>query len=291
MARAAARRRARAGLAVEETQDQTASRPSCRSPPTWDGYLEALPSKLRHEIKRKAQEARGGGRAATDRDRRRQDADPAAGPLRGAAPHERGTEGRVHGAGDGDLLPAPGRGVPAAAGCSGSTFIEVGGELAAGTIGFRFDGTVLLYNSAFDRAWGNLAPGMVLVGRGHPARDRGGCDRLRSAEGRLPVQVPVRRPPASDPTADRDALKPIRPARSRGRRAAPVLRPTTVTAVERPRGRPRSPASRTVPIALDRDRPGLDHASVGRMQGRRGVARDPAPATNTATHDWSPWES
>jgi CelD/BcsL family acetyltransferase involved in cellulose biosynthesis len=43
------------------------------------------------------------------------------------------------------------------------TFIEVGGQLAAGTIGFVCDGTSYLYNSAFDRAWGSLAPGMVLV--------------------------------------------------------------------------------------------------------------------------------
>jgi CelD/BcsL family acetyltransferase involved in cellulose biosynthesis len=43
------------------------------------------------------------------------------------------------------------------------TFIEVGGELAAGTIGFVWGGTSSLYNSAFDRSWGTLAPGMVLV--------------------------------------------------------------------------------------------------------------------------------
>jgi CelD/BcsL family acetyltransferase involved in cellulose biosynthesis len=43
------------------------------------------------------------------------------------------------------------------------TFIEVGGQMAAGTIGFVCDGTSYLYNSAFDRTWGALAPGMVLV--------------------------------------------------------------------------------------------------------------------------------
>ena len=43
-------------------------------------------------------------------------------------------------------------------------FIEVNGELAAGTIGFRWGDQSYLYNSAFDRAWGSLAPGMVLVG-------------------------------------------------------------------------------------------------------------------------------
>ena len=35
------------------------------------------------------------------------------------------------------------------------TFIEVGGQLAAGTIGFEFGGTFSLYNSAFDRTWGS----------------------------------------------------------------------------------------------------------------------------------------
>jgi len=55
------------------------------------------------------------------------------------------------------------------------TFIEVGGELAAGTIGFAFAGTFSLYNSAFDRKWGNLAPGMVLVGEDIRLALEAGC--------------------------------------------------------------------------------------------------------------------
>ena len=43
------------------------------------------------------------------------------------------------------------------------SFIRVRDELAAGTIGFSFGGTYSLYNSAFDRKWQQLAPGMVLV--------------------------------------------------------------------------------------------------------------------------------
>jgi CelD/BcsL family acetyltransferase involved in cellulose biosynthesis len=43
------------------------------------------------------------------------------------------------------------------------SFIRVNGELAAGTIGFVFEGTYSLYNSAFDRGWQRLGPGMVLV--------------------------------------------------------------------------------------------------------------------------------
>jgi CelD/BcsL family acetyltransferase involved in cellulose biosynthesis len=64
--------------------------------------------------------------------------------------------------------------------CSGDvfrlTFIEVHGELAAGTIGFEFGGTSYLYNSAFDRKWGNLAPGMVLVGEDIRLAIEHGCD-------------------------------------------------------------------------------------------------------------------
>jgi len=41
------------GLAVEETDDQNGVAPFLPLPRTWEGYLESLPSKLRHEIKRK----------------------------------------------------------------------------------------------------------------------------------------------------------------------------------------------------------------------------------------------
>ena len=51
----------------------------------------------------------------------------------------------------------------ASAGVFRLSFIRVNGELAAGTIGFIFEGTYSLYNSAFDRGWQQLAPGMVLV--------------------------------------------------------------------------------------------------------------------------------
>ncbi len=72
------------------------------------------------------------------------------------------------------------------------TFIEVGGQLAAGTIGFEFGGTSYLYNSAFDRSWGTLAPGMVLVAEDIRLAIEERCYGLRPAEGRLRLQVPVR---------------------------------------------------------------------------------------------------
>ena len=42
-------------------------------------------------------------------------------------------------------------------------FIEVDGKKVAGAIGLAFGNTFSLYNSAFDRGFVQLAPGMVLV--------------------------------------------------------------------------------------------------------------------------------
>ena len=39
---------------MEEAPDHDGVAPFLGLPPTWDGYLEALPAKARHEIKRKA---------------------------------------------------------------------------------------------------------------------------------------------------------------------------------------------------------------------------------------------
>ena len=57
------------------------------------------------------------------------------------------------------------------------TMIEVDGQLAAGTIGFVFDGTSSLYNSAFDRAWGGLAPAWSWWARTSGSRSRRGARR------------------------------------------------------------------------------------------------------------------
>jgi CelD/BcsL family acetyltransferase involved in cellulose biosynthesis len=42
--------------------------------------------------------------------------------------------------------------------------LDAGGAWAAGAIAFAFEGTVSLYNSAYDHGLRALAPGMVLVG-------------------------------------------------------------------------------------------------------------------------------
>jgi CelD/BcsL family acetyltransferase involved in cellulose biosynthesis len=150
-------------LSVDEAPDHDGVSPFLSLAPTWEGYLESLPAKMRHEIKRKAKKLEAEG-----------------GPL------------RIVTAGTQDLVPLLDRFVELhrmsegpkgvfmvpgmeiffrrlgeaflSSGAFRLHFIEVGGELAAGTIGFRWADRFFLYNSAFDRSWGSLAPGMVLVG-------------------------------------------------------------------------------------------------------------------------------
>lgn len=153
---------AASGMAVEEQEDQNGVAPYLPLAATWDGYLESLPSKLRHEIKRKA-------RKLTEE----------AGPYRIVTATrdtlipllDRFVELHRMSEGPKGVFMVPGMEIffrrLGEAFCADGTFrlsfIEVGEQLAAGTIGFEFGGESLLYNSAFDRAWGNLAPGMVLV--------------------------------------------------------------------------------------------------------------------------------
>ncbi|MGH2631548.1 MAG: GNAT family N-acetyltransferase [Actinomycetota bacterium] len=153
---------AAADLTVEETDDQNGVAPFLPLPTTWDGYLAALSSKHRHEIKRKA-------RKLTEE----------AGEFRIVVAHadsmipllDRFVELHRMSEGPKGVFMVPGMEIFfrrlgeafCAAGVFRLTFIEVGGQLAAGTIGFVWGGTSSLYNSSFDRSWGSLAPGMVLV--------------------------------------------------------------------------------------------------------------------------------
>jgi CelD/BcsL family acetyltransferase involved in cellulose biosynthesis len=152
-----------AGLSVLEDEDQNGTAPYLTLPGSWDAYLEGLPAKLRHEIRRKANKL-----------------ETEAGPYRILTADQgsvvsfldRFVELHRLSVGPKGVFMVPGmeiffRRLAAAflpEGIFRLTFIEVAGELAAGTIGFVCDGTSFLYNSAFDRSWGALAPGMVLVG-------------------------------------------------------------------------------------------------------------------------------
>jgi CelD/BcsL family acetyltransferase involved in cellulose biosynthesis len=162
------------GLEVEITDDQNGVAPFLALPETWEAYLEGLPAKLRHEIKRKAKKL-----------------EAETGPFRIVAATDETLHAlldrfvELHRMSEGPkgVFMQPGmeiffRRLGEAFGPSGVfrlTFIEVQGQLAAGTIGFVFGGTSFLYNSAFDRTWGNLAPGMVLVGEDIRLAIEDGC--------------------------------------------------------------------------------------------------------------------
>jgi CelD/BcsL family acetyltransferase involved in cellulose biosynthesis len=150
------------GLAVEATDDQNGVAPVLDLPSTWDEYLAQIPSKLRHEIRRKAKKL-----------------EAEAGPFRIETATEetllplldRFVELHRMSEGPKGVFMVPGMEIFfrrlgqtfCEQGVFRLSFIRVREELAAGTIGFSFDGTYSLYNSAFDRKWQQLAPGMVLV--------------------------------------------------------------------------------------------------------------------------------
>jgi CelD/BcsL family acetyltransferase involved in cellulose biosynthesis len=150
------------GLAVEETEDQNGVAPFLELPPTWDEYLAQIPSKLRHEIRRKAKKLE----AETGPFRVQTATDETLIPLL-----DRFVELHRMSEGPKGVFMVPGMEIffrrLGQAFCERGvfrlTFIRVREELAAGTIGFSFEGTYSLYNSAFDRRWQQLAPGMVLV--------------------------------------------------------------------------------------------------------------------------------
>jgi CelD/BcsL family acetyltransferase involved in cellulose biosynthesis len=150
------------GLTVEEAADHDGVAPFLALAPTWDAYLEGLVAKQRHEIRRKAKKLEAEAGPYTIR---LADADTLVPMLDRFVELHRMSEGPK------GVFLVPGmeiffRRLGEAFGRAGGfrlTMIEVDGALAAGTIGFVFDGTSYLYNSAFDRSWGGLAPGMVLV--------------------------------------------------------------------------------------------------------------------------------
>jgi CelD/BcsL family acetyltransferase involved in cellulose biosynthesis len=161
------------GLAVEEAPDHDGVAPFLALPDTWDGYLSDLPSKLRHEIRRKANKLEaetGGYRIVTA------DAVSLLPMLDRFVELHRMSEGPK------GVFMVPGMeiffrrlGEAFSDGTFRLTMIEVDGQLAAGTIGFVDGGTSFLYNSAFDRSWGALAPGMVLVGEDIRLAIEAGC--------------------------------------------------------------------------------------------------------------------
>ena len=170
------------GLSVEETQDSNGVAPCLPLGATWDAYMDDLPAKLRHEIKRKAKklEAEAGEYRIVTANR-----DTLVEFLDRFVELHRMSEGPK------GVFMQPGMEIffrrlgeaflPE--GVFRLSFIELGGVKAAGTIGFVFGRTYFLYNSAFDRQWQQLAPGMVLVGEDIRMAIEDRCDAFDMLKG------------------------------------------------------------------------------------------------------------
>ena len=167
---------------VVEDDEPNAKAPFLPIPGSFEEYLAGLPSKLRHEIKRKARKL-----------------EAEAGPWRicvatqdTLVPYlDRFVELHRMSEGPKGVFMRPGMEIffrrlgeaflPR--GIFNLTFIEVSGVKAAGTIGFRFEGTYFLYNSAFDRGYQSISPGMVLVAEDIRIAIEAGCSGFDMLKG------------------------------------------------------------------------------------------------------------
>jgi CelD/BcsL family acetyltransferase involved in cellulose biosynthesis len=176
------------GFSSEVLDDQIGVAPFISLPGSYDEYLAQLPSKLRHEIKRKARrlEAEVGPWhicLATQ--------DTLEGDLDRFVDLHRTSEGPK------GVFMQPGMEIffrrlgeaflPR--GIFNLTFIEVEEHRKlAGTIGFRYEGTYYLYNSAFDRAFQSASPGMVLVAEDIRIAIEAGCSVFDMLKGDYPYK-------------------------------------------------------------------------------------------------------
>jgi CelD/BcsL family acetyltransferase involved in cellulose biosynthesis len=151
-----------AGFEVILEDDRNGVAPLLALPDSYEDYLAALPARLRHEIRRKARRLEG--EAGEIRMIRATSKTLPADLDRFVALHQasEGPKGRFMQPGMEIFFRRLGEAfLPG--GVFRLSFLEIGGERAAGAIGFGFKDVFSLYNSAFDRRWSSLSPGMVLV--------------------------------------------------------------------------------------------------------------------------------
>ncbi|HET9248396.1 MAG TPA: GNAT family N-acetyltransferase [Actinomycetota bacterium] len=171
------------GFSAEVLDDQNGVAPYLPLPGSYEEYLAWLPSKLRHEIRRKA---------------RRLEAEVGPWHICLATPEtleaflDRFVELHRTSEGPKGVFMQPGMEIffrrlgeaflPR--GIFSLTFIETAEHAKlAGSIGFRFEGTYSLYNSAFDRAFQPVSPGMVLVGEDIRIAIESGCSAFDLLKG------------------------------------------------------------------------------------------------------------
>lgn len=179
---ALARAAREAGLRVEVGEDDVA--PMLDLPGAWETYLEGLKPKLRHEIRRKERRLR-----EAFPDVRLVDSTPetASDDLERFVAMHRSSEGQK------GRFMQPGvelffRRLARALLPSGMlrlAFLQAEGAKLAGMVAFTFEGTLSLYNSAYDHAHAPVAPGMVLVSELIKDAILRGCDRVDMLKGNL----------------------------------------------------------------------------------------------------------
>lgn len=176
------------GFSSEVGDDQNGVAPFLALPGSYEGYLAQLPSKLRHEIKRKSRRLEGEigpwhiclatpDTLERDLDRFVELHRTSEGPK--GVFMQPGMEIFFRRLGEAFL----------ARGIFNLTFIEVEEHRKlAGTIGFRYEGTYYLYNSAFDRAFESASPGMVLVAEDVRIAIEAGCSVFDMLKGDYPYK-------------------------------------------------------------------------------------------------------
>ena len=168
-----------AGLDVRVDQDAVA--PFLALPPTYNEYLEALPSKRRHELRRKVRRLREAMPDArlvnTTAETLAQDLDTFVELHRSSG----GPKGTFMQPGMELFFRRLGEAL-ITDGVFRLVFLEAGGQRLAAAVGFRDRDRLLLYNSAYDPARAALSPGIVLVTkliRDSIEEGRRGIDMLR----------------------------------------------------------------------------------------------------------------
>jgi CelD/BcsL family acetyltransferase involved in cellulose biosynthesis len=171
------------GFSVQVLDDQNGVAPFLGLPGSFEEYLAGLPSKLRHEIRRKARKL-----------------EDDVGPWRISSATAETLEPfldrfvELHRTSEGPkgVFMQPGMEIffrrlgeaflPV--GVFSLTFIQTEEDVKlAGSIGFRFEGTYSLYNSAFDRAYQASSPGMVLVAEDIRIAIESGCSAFDMLKG------------------------------------------------------------------------------------------------------------
>jgi CelD/BcsL family acetyltransferase involved in cellulose biosynthesis len=155
---------AAADVGLEAAVADDGGAPYLQLPPTYDEYLAGLPSKLRHELRRKERRFTAALPDARLVDATRdsvQDDLSRFIELHRTSPGPKGTF-MVPGM---ELFFRRLEDTLSADGTFGLSFLESGGEMIAGAVGFRWRDVFLLYNSTFDHHRAELAPGIVMVHR------------------------------------------------------------------------------------------------------------------------------